>query len=76
VTRSGSVSPANQPRPTSWPGSGLGLAIATEIASAHGGTAQARPASPHGLRITLTLPARQLSGPRSARELAAAMISP
>ncbi len=88
VTRSGSVSPTNQPRPTSRasptnqprptsrPGSGLGLAIAAEIASAHGGTAQATPASPHGLRITLTLPARRLSGPRSARELAAAMISP
>ncbi len=70
------ASPTNQPRPTSRPGSGLGLAIAAEIASAHGGTAQATPASPHGLRITLTLPARRLSGPRSARELAAAMISP
>jgi two-component system, OmpR family, sensor kinase len=50
-------------------GSGLGLAIAAEIASAHGGTAQAAPASPHGLRITLTLPARP--GPRSAPEPAA-----
>jgi two-component system OmpR family sensor kinase len=43
----------------SRPGSGLGLAIVTETAAAHGGTAQAAPASPHGLRITLTLPADQ-----------------
>jgi two-component system, OmpR family, sensor kinase len=39
-------------------GSGLGLAIAAETASAHGGTTQAAPVSPHGLRITLTLPGR------------------
>ena len=38
-------------------GSGLGLAIAAEIAAAHGGTAQAAPAFPHGLRVVLTLPA-------------------
>jgi len=38
------------------PGSGLGLAIAGEIASAHGGLACAAPASPKGLRITLSLP--------------------
>jgi len=38
-------------------GSGLGLAIAAEIAAAHGGTAQAAPAVPHGLRVLLTLPA-------------------
>jgi two-component system OmpR family sensor kinase len=50
-------------------GSGLGLAIAAEVASAHGGTAQAGPASPRGLRVMLTLPVR--SGPRSAPELAA-----
>jgi two-component system, OmpR family, sensor kinase len=50
-------------------GSGLGLAIAAEIASAHGGTAQAVPVSPHGLRVTLTLPVR--TDPRSAPELAA-----
>ncbi|HEY3735245.1 MAG TPA: HAMP domain-containing sensor histidine kinase [Streptosporangiaceae bacterium] len=46
---------------SSRPGSGLGLAIAAEIASAHGGTAAAEPVSPHGLRITLTLLARQPS---------------
>ncbi len=50
-------------------GSGLGLAIAAETLSAHGGTAQAAPVSPHGLRIILTLPARP--DPRSAPELAA-----
>jgi two-component system, OmpR family, sensor kinase len=50
-------------------GSGLGLAIAAEVASAHGGTAQAAPASPRGLRVTLTLPVR--SAPRSESELAA-----
>ncbi|HMH91513.1 MAG TPA: sensor histidine kinase [Streptosporangiaceae bacterium] len=52
------------------PGAGLGLAIAAEIASAHGGTAQAAAVSPHGLRITLALPASGPAGPRSARELA------
>ncbi len=54
----------------SRPGSGLGLAIAAEIASAHGGTAHATPVSPHGLAITLTLPARRPSGQRAGRELA------
>jgi two-component system, OmpR family, sensor kinase len=39
-------------------GSGLGLAIAAEIAAAHGGAALAEPVSPHGLRVTLTLPVR------------------
>jgi two-component system, OmpR family, sensor kinase len=53
------------------PGSGLGLAIAAEIASAHGGAAQAAPAVPHGLRIRLTLPVREPSDPRDVRELAA-----
>jgi two-component system, OmpR family, sensor kinase len=43
----------------SRPGSGLGLAIVAEVAAAHGGTAEAAPASPHGLRITLTLPVEQ-----------------
>jgi len=56
--------------PSGRPGSGLGLAIAAEIASAHGGTAHAEPVTPRGLRITLTLPVRRPSGPRSARELA------
>ena len=39
------------------PGSGLGLAIVTAIAAAHQGIAEAAPSHPHGLRITLTLPA-------------------
>jgi two-component system, OmpR family, sensor kinase len=78
VTRSRSVPPAdvppaNEPRSPSRPGSGLGLAIAAEVASAHGGTALARPASPHGLLITLTLPVRRSSGPRPARDLAASV---
>ncbi len=55
------------------PGAGLGLAIAAEIASAHGGTAQAEAVSPHGLRITLTLPVCQPPGPRSAPELTASV---
>jgi signal transduction histidine kinase len=59
--------------PTVRPGSGLGLAIAAEIASAHGGSAEAAPVNPHGLRITLTLPVRKPPGPRPARELAASV---
>jgi two-component system, OmpR family, sensor kinase len=39
-------------------GSGLGLAIVAEIVSAHGGTTRAAPVGPHGLRVTLALPAR------------------
>jgi two-component system, OmpR family, sensor kinase len=61
-----------QPDPADLPaGSGLGLAIAAEIAVAHGGTALATPAGPHGLRITLTLPVRALPHPLPAHELAA-----
>jgi signal transduction histidine kinase len=62
-----------QPTPAYLPaGSGLGLAIAAEIAAAHGGIAQAAPATPRGLRITLTVPVCELPHPISARELAAA----
>jgi two-component system, OmpR family, sensor kinase len=43
--------------PSARPGSGLGLAIVTAVAATHGGTAQARPGQPHGLQVTLTLPA-------------------
>jgi two-component system, OmpR family, sensor kinase len=39
------------------PGSGLGLAIVAEVAAAHGGTATAASRSPHGLCVTLMLPA-------------------
>jgi two-component system OmpR family sensor kinase len=58
---------------SSRPGSGLGLAIAAEIASAHGGAAEAAPVSPHGLRITLSLPVRQPPDPCAARDLAASV---
>jgi two-component system OmpR family sensor kinase len=52
----------------SWrPGSGLGLAIVTAIASAHDGTAQATLNEPHGLRVTLTLPAAQPAVSPAAR---------
>jgi two-component system, OmpR family, sensor kinase len=60
---------AGQPAPADLPsGSGLGLAIAAEIAAAHGGSVQARPALPHGLQIRLTLPVRDPSLPRAAPE--------
>ena len=50
-------------------GSGLGLAIAAEIAAAHGGTAEAARAFPHGLRIRLSLPAGPPPDPgRATRE--------
>ncbi len=38
-------------------GSGLGLAIVSQTAAAHQGTAMAAPNYPHGLRVSLTLPA-------------------
>jgi two-component system, OmpR family, sensor kinase len=40
-------------------GSGLGLAIVAAIAAAHNGAAQATLNHPHGLRVALTVPARQ-----------------
>jgi two-component system OmpR family sensor kinase len=46
--------------PAHHPGSGLGLAIVTAITAAHDGTAEAALNDPHGLRITLTLPAADL----------------
>ena len=49
------------------------LAIAAEIAAAHGGTAEAAPAFPHGLRVLLTLPASPPSTSHTARDLAAAV---
>jgi two-component system, OmpR family, sensor kinase len=61
------------PARSARPGSGLGLAIAAEIAAAHGGTAAAAPAVPHGLRVTLTLPAHPAQARRPAAELAAAV---
>jgi two-component system OmpR family sensor kinase len=59
------------------PGSGLGLAIAAEIASAHGGTAHAESAAPHGLRITLALPVRRpASGGRAVEPAASVRAAP
>jgi two-component system, OmpR family, sensor kinase len=43
--------------PPGCPGSGLGLAIVTAVAATHGGTVAARLNEPHGLRVSLTLPA-------------------
>jgi two-component system OmpR family sensor kinase len=43
--------------PSARPGSGLGLAIVSAVAAALGGTVRAEPNDPHGLRVTLTLPA-------------------
>jgi len=55
-------------------GSGLGLAIAAEIVAAHGGIAHAAPAAPHGLRVRLTIPVRELPDVRPARELTATAV--
>ena len=44
------------------PGAGLGLAIVNAVAATHHGTAQASLNDPHGLRITLTLPASHPAG--------------
>jgi two-component system, OmpR family, sensor kinase len=59
--------------PPPRPGSGLGLAIVTAIAAAHQGTAEAALNHPHGLRITLTLPA---GGPSCPAAAAAASMAP
>jgi two-component system OmpR family sensor kinase len=48
---------------TPCPGSGLGLAIVTAVAATHHGTAEASLNEPHGLRVTMTLPATD--GPAS-----------
>ena len=42
---------------TPCPGSGLGLAIVTAVAATHHGKAEASLNEPHGLRVTMTLPA-------------------
>ena len=52
--------------PSQRPGSGLGLAIVAAIAAAHGGTAEACLNHPHGLRVTMTLPACSQSGGQPA----------
>ena len=51
------------------PGSGLGLAIVNAVAATHHGTAQASLNDPHGLRVTLTLPASGPSAPGAAAPL-------
>ncbi len=48
---------------SSRPGSGLGLAIVTAIAAAHDGKAEASLNEPHGLRVTLALPASRAAVP-------------
>jgi two-component system OmpR family sensor kinase len=48
--------------PSAHPGSGLGLAIVAAATAAHYGTAVAAVNDPHGLRVTLTLPAAEPDG--------------
>ena len=45
------------PDARSLPGAGLGLALVDRVARAHGGEAHAALVAPHGLSVTLTLPA-------------------
>ncbi len=47
---------------TSNDGFGLGLAIVASIAAVHGGTAAALPGDDGGLRVTVTIPARDVTG--------------
>jgi two-component system, OmpR family, sensor kinase len=51
--------------PSRRPGSGLGLAIVAAVAAAHGGQVTAAASQPHGLRVTLTLPAAPQAPPRT-----------
>ena len=55
------------PAPSPRPGSGLGLAIVSAIVAAHHGTCEAAANHPHGLRITLTLPAHDSAPPSTGR---------
>jgi two-component system OmpR family sensor kinase len=50
------------------PGSGLGLAIVSAVAAAHDGLASAALGTPHGLRITVTLPAATGDSPEHGAE--------
>jgi two-component system OmpR family sensor kinase len=52
--------------PAHQPGSGLGLAIVSAVAAAHDGLASADLAVPHGLRITMTLPAATGGSPQDS----------
>ena len=47
------------PDARSLPGAGLGLALVDRVARAHGGEAHAALVAPHGLSVTLTLPAHE-----------------
>ena len=47
------------PDARSLPGAGLGLALVARVARAHGGEAHAALVAPHGLSVTLTLPAHE-----------------
>jgi two-component system, OmpR family, sensor kinase len=49
--------------PSHRSGAGLGLAIVSTVAGAHHGTAEAELNEPAGLRVTLTVPARQPAAP-------------
>jgi two-component system, OmpR family, sensor kinase len=62
--------------PPPRPGSGLGLAIVTAIAAAHQGTAEASRNQPHGLRVTLTLPAGSQPCPAPAARTTAGSRTP
>jgi len=55
------------PAPSPRPGSGLGLAIVSAIVAAHHGTCEATANHPHGLRITLALPAHDSAPPSTGR---------
>ncbi|HEV8220171.1 MAG TPA: HAMP domain-containing sensor histidine kinase [Streptosporangiaceae bacterium] len=54
--------------PAHRPGSGLGLAIVSAVAAAHDGLASAALGTPHGLRITVTLPAATGDSPEHGAE--------
>jgi len=58
--------------PAHRPGSGLGLAIVSAVAAAHNGLASAALGTPHGLRITVTLPAATGDGTQDSAQDSAA----
>ncbi|HEX5188202.1 MAG TPA: HAMP domain-containing sensor histidine kinase [Streptosporangiaceae bacterium] len=57
------------------PGSGLGLAIVTAVAATHHGTAAASLNEPHGLRVTMTLPAAEAPEASTRPEGPASLLS-
>ena len=61
---------------TRRPGSGLGLAIVAAVAEAHGGVARAELCRPHGLRVTLSLPALSRAGEDELPADAAQVLTP